>query len=194
MNEAVIAIAATEARHAFEECESPRLEEKVRAAMRVTFSHYMLTGEGPQFSAAIAGVLTSKGLDPSVKVDLEKEAKSAIVLSMAITPGAIPVDLERVELPENSVGILRIWNEVAGRWKPRKFTRLVISRCDCGKAYDVSLGFGDGSGWPITPRPECGCSAWEIVQDWPLDEVNWSSHEAGDKESILEKLLKLEEK
>lgn len=109
MNDAMLMIAATEAKARIDGKEFATVEEKLKEAMRATKDHWGVTDEQTQFKAAIAAVLMSK---PSAEDEQRiKEELEVLKLLGAATQG-IPVDFSAMVPPEKPLGLNKLWNDV----------------------------------------------------------------------------------
>lgn len=107
MTNAGVMIALTEAKTAVKEDDS--LEDRLRAAMRVTSRHWCVTNPDEQLRAAVGAVLVSASPDESERI----EAELANLRSLSALLEGVPVDLERIEPLENPIGVMKLWHEVA---------------------------------------------------------------------------------
>lgn len=108
MNDAALMIAATEAKHGIEGKEFPSIAEKLKAAMRLTKDHWMVTDEDTQFRAAIGAVLLTAS--PEEKTLIESELRCLKML-VAASQG-VPVDFSQMQVPENAIGLNKLWQDV----------------------------------------------------------------------------------
>jgi hypothetical protein len=101
-------IAAMEARSALRGKTFPTLEDKIKAAMRVTKDHWMETDENNQFLAAIEAVFPECSPEDQAKI---KDEISMLQMLGAATQG-VPVDFSRMPEIKNPIALRRLWAEV----------------------------------------------------------------------------------
>lgn len=85
------------------------LEDRCRAAMKACYRHWMVTDEDTQFKGAVAAVFVASDDEDEkerIRVELESLAHLSALLS------GVPIDLERVTVPENPIGLRKMWQEV----------------------------------------------------------------------------------
>ena len=105
--DARLMIAMTEAKIAAEGEES--LTGRLKAAMRATKNHWMLTNEDGRFRAAVGAVLLLS--DEETQERIKKELTVLKTLSAAVD--GVPVNFEAVLIKEEEViGLIGMWNEV----------------------------------------------------------------------------------
>ncbi len=102
----VLMLGITEAKTAADQCED--LDQKIDAAMKATNNHWMILDEDKQFRAAVGGLILSVNEETQTRI---KEEMASLRVVGAMMSG-IPVDIERVEVPENPLGLLKRWKEL----------------------------------------------------------------------------------
>lgn len=113
------AIVATEAREAARETEGT-LEDKLRAAMRKSYRHWMATDENDQLMGALEG--TAQVVDEESVERIQHELRMFQALSVASS--GIPVDFEQLlgdpdEEKPKPIGIRKLWDEVKAERESR---------------------------------------------------------------------------
>ena len=108
MTSNAVLIAVTEAALAVEDLGDAPIEDRVRAAMRKTWRHWVATNEDDQFAAAVEAVARLAN-------DEERDALIAEYRVLGMFGGGV-VNLDEVaafaaQVP-NPVGLLKLWNEV----------------------------------------------------------------------------------
>jgi hypothetical protein len=107
----IVAIAAVEARAAAEEA-GLALEDRLRAAMRVTHHHWLATDESDQIMAACEGTAQAVGDGP----DRERLiAELRVIQALSAAMSGVPVDFDAMLADENRpepVHIRKLWAEV----------------------------------------------------------------------------------
>ena len=82
------------------------LEERLKAAMRQTRNgHWMCTSEDECFRAAVGAVVLKATDEEKERIKAELDALEAL---SALFCG-VPVDLERIPIPENPLGLSNMW-------------------------------------------------------------------------------------
>lgn len=109
MNNAVLSIGITEAKAAAEN--EPSLDGMLRAAMQAMKNHWMITDENEQLKAAVAAVMLLS--DEETKDKITREWKAAAAFSALLS--GLPIDMSCVDMPENPIGIMKIWREVTAK-------------------------------------------------------------------------------
>lgn len=100
-------IAVTQAESAAKGKES--LVDRLKAAMRATKDHWLLTDEDGRFRAAIGGVLLIS--DEETQERIKKELLILRTLSAAIE--GIPVNMGALQLePGDAIGLMKLWKEI----------------------------------------------------------------------------------
>ncbi len=84
------------------------LEDKLTAAMNAARNHWMVIDEDKQFRGAVGAVMLL--VDDETRDRIELEMKTLNAMS-AIFSG-VPVDIERVEVAEDPIGLLKMWKEL----------------------------------------------------------------------------------
>lgn len=111
----VVLIAAADAEMAAQAA-GPELEDKLRAAMQATASHWLTTNEDEQFLAACEGVARC-----CKAADRERIVVSLRLLqSLSAAVSGVPVDFARLVAKDEDervepAPLKRIWDEVKGR-------------------------------------------------------------------------------
>jgi hypothetical protein len=110
MMNGLLAIACHEA-----ECEAGKftsLEDMVRAAMKAMANLWISTDDDLRFRGAVGGVLMvldKRGaVDDIERINSELEA----LRSLSALLSGVPVDMERVVMPENPIGLMKMWGDV----------------------------------------------------------------------------------
>lgn len=85
------------------------LEDRLRAAMKASYRHWMVTDEDTQFRGAI-GAVYSASEDEDEKARIEAELASLRDMNALLS--GVPIDLERVSVPEHPLGLMKMWKEV----------------------------------------------------------------------------------
>lgn len=111
MNDTALRIAMAEAKGAVERAGDGSLEDRLRAAMKATYRHWMATDEDVQFRAAVGGVLLATD-DEAEKERLTAEVHQLRLLSATLS--GLPIDPEAITPLEEPIGIMRLWHEVTG--------------------------------------------------------------------------------
>jgi len=107
MSEVELMLVANEAENA---CKGePDLRSKCVAAMKAARNHWMVTDDDKQFRGAIAGVMMAVG-EGSAEYESLKVEVGAIKAMNALFSG-VPVDISQIPLPENPVGLIKLWQE-----------------------------------------------------------------------------------
>ena len=106
----VLAIACHEARREAEKVTS--LEDMLRAAMKAMTALWLSTDDDLRFRGAVGGVLMvldERGdTEASARINSELEA----LRSLSALLSGVPVDMGRVAMPENPIGLMKLWGEV----------------------------------------------------------------------------------
>lgn len=104
-----VAIVALEARQAVEALPAgTSLEDRLRAAMKASRDHWMATDEGDQLMGACEAVY---GLASSTERE-RIEADLRVMSSLSALMSGVPVAIDQIDVPENPLGIRRLWREV----------------------------------------------------------------------------------
>lgn len=82
-------------------------EDKLRVAFKGARDHWMFTDEDEQMRGAIGAAMHH--MTPEERVRVEAELRALQALSAA-TRG-VPVDFGSLEIPENPIGILKLWGD-----------------------------------------------------------------------------------
>lgn len=105
----VLAIACHEAK-----CEAEKftsVEDMLRAAMKAMTSLWVSTDDDLRFRASVGGVLMvldERGdLENTSRINIELEA----LRSLSALLSGVPVDMERVVMPENPIGLMKRWGD-----------------------------------------------------------------------------------
>ena len=102
------AIVLAEATSALEREQDRSTDNLLRAAMKATYHHWMVTDEDVQFRMAVGAVLlVAPEEDREI---LTGELKSLQILSAVMS--GVPVDIASVKIPEKSFGIMKMWHQV----------------------------------------------------------------------------------
>src|SRR4051794_9202399 len=104
---ASMSIAIAEAKIAPEQ--EPDLDSQLRAAMKATHDHWLITNEEERFKAAVGAVIVIS--DQATRVRIAQEIRILGSVSAAIT--GVPVDFSAL-LDDNfePIGLLRMWKEL----------------------------------------------------------------------------------
>ena len=105
----VLLIAMTEAHGAADEADT--LEAKVRAAMLCTKDHWLITNEDGRFRAAVGGAMLSADEDDKRRLEAEMRVLNALSSAMG---GGGSLDLAVMDIPENPIGLMKMWKEIKG--------------------------------------------------------------------------------
>jgi hypothetical protein len=112
MSDTLMAIVATEAKHAAER--EPTLEGKLRAAMKVAANHWMVLDRDVQLKGALAAVLQVVGIESGEGQRIQHELRLHRALSAAAS--GVPVDFAALLGDEDEprpepVRIADLWRE-----------------------------------------------------------------------------------
>lgn len=108
MNEVILRIAAAEAESAIMALgDDADLESRFRAAAASTKHNWMAPDEDTAFRAAIAALYISAPEEDQPRILEEAEALKIISAMLS----GIPVDLDAVKMPENPIGLMKLWRE-----------------------------------------------------------------------------------
>ncbi len=106
----VLAIACHEAK-----CEAEKfteLDDMLRAAMKAMAQLWVSTDDDLRFRGAVGGVLMvldERGdTEAAARINNELEA----LRSLSALLSGVPVDMERVAMPENPIGLMKMWGKV----------------------------------------------------------------------------------
>lgn len=89
------------------------VEERLRAAMRVTFNHYMETNEMGQVRAAVAASMLESPENERERIARSFQALNDLNNLMAAIHAGVPVNIDQVkEPPDDCIPILSIWQSV----------------------------------------------------------------------------------
>jgi hypothetical protein len=106
----VLAIACHEAKDEAKKFTS--LEDMLRAAMKAMTSLWVSTDDDLRFRASVGGVLMvldDRGDDEAAaRINSELEA----LRSLSALLSGVPVDMDRVTMPENPIGLMKMWGDV----------------------------------------------------------------------------------
>lgn len=111
MSDVALRIAMTEAKAAVERAGDVALEDRLRAAMKATYRHWMATDEDVQLRAALGGVLLACE-DDAEKARLHAEIEQLRLLGAMLS--GLPIDPEAIKPLEEPIGVVRLWREVIG--------------------------------------------------------------------------------
>src|SRR3989304_3571443 len=103
MSDVMLMIGVTEAKSAAERFTS--LDEQIDAAMNTMRNHWMILDEDLQFRCAVGALLLI--VDEPTRQSIKSELNALKALSALMS--GVPVDIERVEVTENSLGLLKRW-------------------------------------------------------------------------------------
>lgn len=84
------------------------LEDKLTAAMNSARNHWMVLDEDKQFRGAVGAVMLL--VDDETRERIEIEMKTLNAMSAMIS--GVPIDIERVEVPEDPIGLLKMWKDL----------------------------------------------------------------------------------
>jgi|SRR5579859_304995 hypothetical protein len=119
--DASLAIASIEARDAVKRARhaDPTLstEDLLRVAMRTTWRHWLLSGDGAQLRAACAGTMMALGMQSAEAERIGDSHRALAKVSHALVGADMGVacDLSTLQVPDNPVQLLVLWREVSGR-------------------------------------------------------------------------------
>lgn len=105
-----MSIAATEARCAVELLpEASPIEDRLRAAMKVTYRHWMATDENDQFIAACEGVYGLASDDEKERIESELRSLSHLAAML----DGVPIDMDAMaaQIPTDPIGLRKLWIE-----------------------------------------------------------------------------------
>lgn len=83
------------------------LAERLRAAMKVGREHWMITDEDERFRASVGAVLLSATEDEREQISTEL----GVLRDFSALCSGVPVDVGRIQMPENPIGLLGLWRE-----------------------------------------------------------------------------------
>jgi hypothetical protein len=101
-------IAAMETRAILKEKSFATLEEKLRAAMELTKDHWMAVDENERFQAAVGAVLCDASQEDKARIQAELQP----LKMLGAAAQGIPVDFSQMVVPENPIGLMKLWHEV----------------------------------------------------------------------------------
>jgi hypothetical protein len=115
-----LSICIAEAKHAAEQVPREDVVAQLKAAMKQTWRHWMVTSEDVQLRGAIGGVLLlahERG-DTEVEQRLAREVK--LLQALAAAMSGIPVDFEQLLGSEDEprpecYGVTKLWQEIKGQ-------------------------------------------------------------------------------
>ena len=84
------------------------LEDRLRAVMKVGREHWMITDEDERFRASVGAALMSATDEEQEQIKTELHA----LRDFSALCSGIPIDVSRIVVPENPVGLLALWKEV----------------------------------------------------------------------------------
>lgn len=84
------------------------LEDRLRSAMTKGKDQWMITDDDERFRASVGAVLISATEDERQRLTEELRA----LQSFGALVNGMPIDITRIEVPENPVGLLNLWREV----------------------------------------------------------------------------------
>ena len=87
---------------------APTPKEKVLVVFRKAQNHWMYTDEDVQMTAALNAAMHH--MDEEEKESLVLEAKVLQAISAGID--GLPIDFSQVKLPEKTIGIMALWEQV----------------------------------------------------------------------------------
>lgn len=90
------------------------LDERIELAMKSAIHHFMVRDEPTQFAGAQIAIWELSDLETRSRI--ETEARGLRALS-AIIEG-VPVDIEKVEVPTNPIGLLGRWRTIRAKEFP----------------------------------------------------------------------------
>lgn len=105
MSNIAVAVALIEAENREDLKAATSAEDKLRVAFKGARDHWMFTDEDEQMRGAIGAAMHH--MTPEERTKVEAELRSLQAFSAA-TRG-IPINFEAVEIPENPIGILKMW-------------------------------------------------------------------------------------
>jgi len=106
MTDALFAIGVTEAKAASEK--ETTIQAQMDAAMKLMQHHWMILDEDLQFRCAVGALLMI--VDEQTQETIKEEMASLKALSALMS--GIPVDMERVTVPQNPLGLMKRWKEL----------------------------------------------------------------------------------
>lgn len=90
------------------------LEDRLRAAMKVGRSHWMITDEDQRLRASVAAVLLHCTDEERARIEIELQ----VLRNFGAAMSGVPVDMSRVfgDIdPENIIGLLGLWQEAKAK-------------------------------------------------------------------------------
>jgi hypothetical protein len=112
MNDAVLAIAASDARSA---CKGePDIMERIRKAMKACKNHWMETNENNQFRAAVAAAILESSGDEKDRIERSAKSLNKVGAMLNALRAGVPVDIEAMACDDNfddMIQLMKIWNE-----------------------------------------------------------------------------------
>lgn len=106
-----VLIVSAEARVAVErEPEDTPFEQRIEAAMRSANNAWVTSNEEDRFKGAIGGLLLASNVTTEEKERIKSEMEGIKTLSAMMA--GVPVDFERVKVPENTIGLLAMWRAI----------------------------------------------------------------------------------
>jgi hypothetical protein len=107
MNQALLAIVASECKAAA--AQETTLEGRIKACFKAAKNHWMVTDENAQMQGAVAAIYELS--DEPTKARIKTEWNALRNLG-AILDG-VPLSLDQIGMPENPIGLLKMWKECA---------------------------------------------------------------------------------
>lgn len=95
-----------ENRDALQAAKTP--EEKFRIAFKGAKDHWMFVDEEDQYVGGIGAALISMSEEQRTEVSVELKAMRALNSMLS----GVPVDISAVEIPDNVIGIQKLWHEI----------------------------------------------------------------------------------
>lgn len=109
VNDNLIAIAMVEPTSALEQlADDAPLADRFRCAFKAVQRHWMVTDPEKQYRAAVGAVYTLASEDERERIEAEMQSLNALNAMLS----GLPIDLDRVETPDDPIGIMKLWYEV----------------------------------------------------------------------------------
>jgi hypothetical protein len=117
MNEGVLSISVSEIKAKLVNEKIEGLENQLKAAMKITKDHWLVTDESQQFKSAIAGVMALYGPNSDEWDRLVWESKQIEKLNHMVTGAqlGIPINLEALTEKNDTfepIGLLAMWKNL----------------------------------------------------------------------------------
>jgi len=111
---ALMAIAATEARHA---CKGePDVIERIKKAMKACRNHWMVTDEKEQFRAAVAAALLESEGEEKDRIERSAQSLNRLGAMLNAMQAGVPVDIEAMAAEPQDADLIplnKLWHDTA---------------------------------------------------------------------------------